>query len=316
MEIYGLGYVLKKRKNLLELYSETGRRRLYANSRFVLAGIGRLESEALHFIAKYNGMLSLRRAFDIVRFDYPGSIQAEILKAQLKAYDDASLKLYLAQKFVYAASLNKLYLLSVLKESNFDVEREESKIREYLDFQVSSVGELRGLEALITREYFAAFRKVIDPIYGFEARTRRPPRDCFNAALSFALALLYKYVKSALESKGFDVRIGYLHEPFRKRPSLALDLAEEFKQPIVDSFMITLFTTNALSVKRDFRREGEAVYLGVRGRKKVLKAFRKRLELKIRGKSLLEWIHLQADKLAGFLLGDEKEYEPFIYGMC
>lgn len=312
-EIYGLGYILDKKGNILSFYSENKRANLYANSRIVISGQGRLSLSAIKFSAKARGMIAVRRYSTVIKFDYPSSLKARIIKAQLRLLNDLDSALYIARKFVEASSLNKCYILNSLIAYGLNLEMERDKILELLRSDVSSLQDLRSTEALITKEYFNALKKVISPIYGFEARTRRPPRDCFNAALSYALMVLYRYVQTALECIGLDSRIGYLHEPFRKRPSLALDLAEEFKQPIVDAVLLTLFMTEAMSVKKDFRRDGEAVYLGARGRKKVDRALRKRLLFKIGGVNLLERIYHQAEKLAEYIVGDRSDYEPFIY---
>ncbi|RLE64003.1 MAG: CRISPR-associated endonuclease Cas1 [Thermoprotei archaeon] len=312
-EIYGLGYILDRKGSILSFYSENKRANLYANSRIVVSGHGRISLDAIKFSAKAHGMIAIRKYSTVIRFDYPSSPRALIVKAQLRLLNDLDSALYVAKKFVEASSLNKCYILNSLIAYDLDLEAERDKILELLKSDISSLQDLRSVEALITKEYFNALRKVISSIYGFEARTRRPPRDCFNAALSYALMVLYRYVKTALECVGLDSRIGYLHEPFRKRPSLALDLAEEFKQPIVDAVLLTLFMTEAMSVKRDFRRDGEAVYLGVRGRKKVDKALRRRFSFKIGGVSFLERIYQQAEKLAEYIIGKRSDYEPFIY---
>ena len=310
MEVYGLGFSIRPRRGRVEVKSELGSELLHPSSLILVAGVGRLKSSTVEMIAEAGGLLAFRRGFRVVRLDYTGSRQAALLRAQLSAYDDSEKCLELAHSFVKASTLNKLWILEALENQGFNVNAQIGEVRELLSVKPSSRSELRRLEARIAKSYFEALREVLDPSYGFEARTRRPPKDCFSAALSYAYVKLYAYCEAALKSAGLDVRVGFLHEPFRHRASLALDLAEEFRQPVVDAALLTLFTGRALSPQRDFRRDGEAVLLGVAGRAKVDRAMRRRLDLKVRGSSLLDWIYSQALKLADCLLGGG-QYEPF-----
>ena len=240
-EVYGLGFTLRPSGSSIEVRSELGVKRLPASELVLVAGTGRMSSSAARLVARFGGMLALRRGFRVIRFDYLGSRQSKLLRAQLRAYSDYEECLKLARAFVRAASLNKLWILESLKSQGFEVGEEVEGIRELLKAEVSSRDELRIVEAEIAKLYFGGLRKVLDPSYGFEARTRRPPKDCFSAALSYAYTKLYMYTEAAVLSVGLEPRVGFLHVPFRRRSSLALDLAEEFRQPVVDAALLTLF---------------------------------------------------------------------------
>ena len=64
---------------------------------------------------------------------------------------------------------------------------------------------------------------------GFPGRQRRPPRDPVNALLSFGYVLVGHELQSLLDGIGFDPYIGFFHRLDYGRPSLALDLVEEFR---------------------------------------------------------------------------------------
>ena len=56
--------------------------------------------------------------------------------------------------------------------------------------------------------------------------------------LSFGYVLLGDLLAGMLEARGLDPALGFFHEPRPGRPSLALDLLEEFRHPVVDRFVL------------------------------------------------------------------------------
>jgi CRISPR-associated endonuclease Cas1 len=75
---------------------------------------------------------------------------------------------------------------------------------------------------------------------------------------------------------GFDPYMGFYHQPRYGRPSLALDVMEEFRPLIADSVVITATNTGALS-GRDFVRVGPSIGLAPAGRKKFIEVFEHRI---------------------------------------
>lgn len=111
---------------------------------------------------------------------------------------------------------------------------------------------LRGIEGAAAREYFAAFGALITAAgIAFEKRLRRPPPDPVNVLLSFGYSLLGNLVQAAVETAGLDPYFGALHEPRYGRPSLVLDLMEEFRPVVVDSAVLRAINTRAVTA-RDF----------------------------------------------------------------
>ena len=96
---------------------------------------------------------------------------------------------------------------------------------------------LRGHEGMAGRHYFSALQQLIDPeqsLMAFADRNRRPPRDPFNAALSFGYSLLYRDVMAAILSVGLDPALGFFHAPRSAAYPLALDLMELFRATLWD----------------------------------------------------------------------------------
>jgi CRISPR-associated endonuclease Cas2 len=76
----------------------------------------------------------------------------------------------------------------------------------------------------------------------FTGRSRRPPLDVVNAALSYGYAIPLGETFTALRAAGLDPAIGLLHADHERRPSLALDVMEEFRPLIVDQVVVTAAT--------------------------------------------------------------------------
>ncbi|EQD68443.1 CRISPR-associated protein Cas1, partial [mine drainage metagenome] len=143
---------------------------------------------------------------------------------------------------------------------------ELSRVGDLID-SVRSAETLLALEGAAAKTYFAHFGGLLKGEdeggtvrFDFAARNRRPPADPVNALLSFLYAILSKDATVTLQSVGFDPMLGFLHRPRYGRPSLALDLMEEFRPLVVDSAVLSLINNREV-VSSDFVRRGGAVAL-------------------------------------------------------
>ena len=139
---------------------------------------------------------------------------------------------------------------------------------------VPNLGVLLGLEGQAAALYFANFGRMLKArspgrAFDFTARNRRPPRDPVNCLLSFAYALLAKDCFSAACTVGFDPYHGFYHVGRHGRPSLALDLMEEFRPVIADSVVLNLIN-NGMLTEGDFLTWRDACQLTDDGRARVL----------------------------------------------
>ncbi len=135
---------------------------------------------------------------------------------------------------------------------------------------------LRGLEGDAARWYFKAMRihlLGVELAAGMTARTRRPPLDPVNAALSFGYALLNVELVGAAQAVGLDHQVGFLHGVRSGRASLALDVLEEFRAPIVDRFVVSAFKRRQLRAEHFENMPGGAVYLSSVGRSEYFTLF-------------------------------------------
>lgn len=108
--------------------------------------------------------------------------------------------------------------------------------------------ELRGFEGRSAVLYFDGFsRGFLAEGVKFEKRVRRPPTDPVNALLSLGYTFLFNTVMAAVSMVGFDPYLGCLHAVEYGRPSLALDLMEEWRPLLVDSLVLSLFNLRVLT---------------------------------------------------------------------
>lgn len=139
---------------------------------------------------------------------------------------------------------------------------------------------LRGIEGDSARNYFGVLnrlvRRDIRNHFTMDGRSRRPPKDQFNALLSFIYALIMNDCRSAVESVGLDAQLGFLHAIRPGRAALALDLMEEFRAILGDRLALTLVNRGQISVKDFDERPGGAVYLHDDARKSVVVAYQER----------------------------------------
>ena len=203
----------------------------------------------------------------------------------------------------------------------------------------TSRDELMGVEGRAAAIYFAALGTCLrNPSFTFTRRTRRPPRDPVNAVLSFGYTMLGFAMEGAVQRTGFDPMLGAFHAPSYGRPSLVLDLIEEFRPVLVDSLMLRLVNRRELGLEDfedapqpdedddpfvDAGDEGSAegplrgVWLSDTGRRVFYRAWGRRLREVVlypllgRRFALEDILHQQVLQLARVVRGEADLYVPF-----
>lgn len=184
------------------------------------------------------------------------------------------------------------------------------------------IDRIRGYEGYAARCYFGIFNELITAqkeSFVFDGRTRRPPRDPVNALLSFVYALVLHDVISALETVGLDPQVGFFHRLRPGRPSLALDLMEEFRPVLADRLVLSLINLRQVDPGGFSKAESGGVRIDDETRKAVLTAYQKRKQDEIIHPFLEEKIPFgmayfaQALLMARFLRGDLDGYPPFFW---
>lgn len=241
----------------------------------------------------------------------------ELRVRQVRVTDDADERLRVARAIVVAKIRNQRVLLR-----RNGGERTRRAVDELARLaaaatRAASADLLLGIEGLAARAYFGSFGSLLREEMGFrfEYRNRRPPTDPINALLSFLYSLLVKECVYALLAVGLDPHVGFYHRLHYGRPSLALDLAEEFRPLVADSVVLTLVNNNMLS-EGDFVRRGPACALTQEGRRRAIEALENRLDALIRhpvfgySVSYRRTLALQARLLARWVAGELPRYRP------
>ncbi len=181
---------------------------------------------------------------------------------------------------------------------------------------------LRGIEGDAAKQYFSVFDHLITSQktdFSFSGRNRRPPLDKVNCLLSFVYTILLHDVRSALEAVGLDPQVGFLHRDRPGRPSLALDLMEEFRPFFADRLVLSMINLSKVQKKGFIKSQTGAVLMKDDTRKELLVAYQKRKQDEITHPFLGDKVtigllfHLQALLFARYLRNDLDGYPAFIW---
>lgn len=297
--------------------------RLPATSHLSLFGNVQISTQAIRSL--------LERGVGVHFFTYGGwwsgacvgadSNNVDLRIAQYRAGDNAELSLRLARGWVYSKISNCRTLLRRNHTSPPPAVLKELQILGRKALEAESAETLLGLEGTAARTYFSEFSGMLSDAavstgFSWETRNRRPPKDRLNALLSLAYSLLTKDLTTACRTAGLDPLLGFYHRPQFGRPSLALDLMEEFRPLIADSTVINVVNNNILDAD-DFQLNGTGVALTDRARRKFIQAYEKRLAQEVLHPvfgyrvSYRRVLELQARLLTRLLLGEIDQLPPF-----
>ncbi len=178
---------------------------------------------------------------------------------QYELSKDKDFSLSFARSIVAAKIGNGLALVAQHaynhKEAGLDAEMDELRRQIEHAGNAANHDELLGIEGSAARTYFEAFGRMVRAELGFEGRRKHPPADPVNAMLSLGYTLLSNEAGWILDGIGFDPYIGFLHQPHYGRASLATDMVEEFRAPVVDRLTLRLVNNRVLT-ESDFYSTG------------------------------------------------------------
>lgn len=264
----------------------------------------------------------------LARVEGPWQGGSLLRRAQYEAASDAVRTASLGRAFIVGKLLNSRRLLM---RSARDAEQEDAealrKAAISLDRMIKAaaaetdLNSLRGHEGAGAAIYFGVFERMLRRRglgFSLETRQRRPPRDPLNALLSFLYAVLLHEVSSALSATGLDPAVGFLHRDRPGRPSLGLDVMEEFRAALVDRAVLALVNRKQVDREGFETQEGGAVRMSDATRRAVLAEWQERRRQTLLHPVTSEQItyavlpHVQARLLARFIRGDIEEYPPFL----
>lgn len=259
------------------------------------------------------------------RLVHTGSKFAKLRHAQLKKMSDPAVSLEIARQVV----AGKLHNQAAVLEQKMADSASPLKVQR----AVSSIGHmrkqagrtpvadsLRGYEGKAGADYWGAFKTLLPNPFGFEGRKYFPPPDPINGLLSFGYSLLLKDVSASVQVVGLDPYLGFFHTIDYGRPSLALDMMEEFRPVLVDWVVLGLINAGDFTAA-DFEETGNAKQ-PVRLKERIIEVMIQRYEQRLNEKvahpeaggqtSRRRVIELQVRRLARLMLGQGKRYQPYL----
>ncbi len=326
--------------------------RLSKLERVVLCGNVQITSQAIRAALRHNvdvAMLNRGGAF-VGRITGGRGKNIALRREQFQRLEEPDFALDLARRYVRGKLRNQRALLGRYQRTRRSerMARALVAIRLLLEQlpQAGDLDHLRGLEGRAAAEYFGALSAMISaPGIEFSRRLRRPPPDPVNILLSFGYTLLGNLVQGLVELAGADPYLGALHAPEWGRPSMALDLMEEWRPVVVDAAVLRTINKRIIRPKDFTPAEGEdaeeavmeeawereeteqagqaapppqrRLLLSSQGSKQWFTAYERRLEevvyypLQDRQLTLRQIIREQVYLMCRHLRG-EAEYEPFI----
>jgi len=241
-------------------------------------------------------------------------LSGEVIVRQADHYLDKTKRLKIAREFVDAAMHG---FITNLKRYPYVEKEVFEKLKDYRKslYEQNDISKLMGVEGNARELYYKTFPTMIEQDIEFEKRVKNPPDNMINALISFVNSLVYSSIIKELHKTQLNPTISYLHEPFYRRFSLALDIAEIFKPIYGDRIIFELLNHKKITEKH-FDKDLNYCYLKENGRKIVVKAFDEKLKKTVIHKKLKrkvsyeKIIRLELYKLIKHLLGEE-EYTSF-----
>ncbi len=168
---------------------------------------------------------------------------------------------------------------------------------------------LLGIEGNAGKLYWEAVKIIIGHKVEFMGREHRGATDVVNSLLNYGYGILYSQVWGAVMNAGLEPFAGFLHVDRSGKPSLVLDLVEEFRQPVIDRVVISHINLNHMvRIKEGLLDKETRKEFGSR----VLERLESTETVKGKKYKITSIIQMQARKLCSFLKGGE-DYKPFTF---
>lgn len=249
----------------------------------------------------------------------PGSRNVFLRVTQVKRHQDPTFRLQTGRSIVHAKVTNARRVLQQTARRRPDLDLapalEALKVAARKALEAPAIAQLMGIEGDAASVYFRAYGSLFLRDLRFEKRSRRPPKDPVNSLLSLGYTLLSGEAVGAVASAGLDPDVGMFHELSYGRPSMALDLVEEFRQPVVDRLVLSLCNRRVFS-GADFRTVEEGgQYLQDEARKRFFDYYDRTVNSTFqdsRGrKTTFRALLLEQARLLARAIQDGTDYQPF-----
>ena len=270
--------------------------------------------------------LLMEQGVDVAFFTLSGRLKGTLVPtlskniftrmAQHSTWKDSEKRISFVRQVVSSKIHNQMAVLRKYgwREPDANMKKAIESLKKY---QVSlsnkeSISEISGIEGIASRVYFSQFGNLLKTNFIFSKREKRPPTDPVNSLLSLGYTLLTTEISFLLEGTSFDPYMGFLHGVKYGRKSLALDIVESFRQPVIDLFTLFLLNKKILNQDDFVKQEKQE---GILLLEDSLKRYFKLYEEHLQGKNQKEgsWrkcLRASVDSLARTVVHGE-EYAPF-----
>lgn len=291
-----LGTHVRRKGDRLEVWqadTKVSDLRLFELERLVVVGSVQFSSQALSLL--------LDQGIDVSFLTSRGRLRGSLVSgqsrnvflrlAQFDRWRDPQFRLSFSQN-VIAAKLAAQERLLARHQRNHPGTLEEdapSRIRELIGkvATAESVEVAQGMEGATAAIYYRQFGCMLKSV-PFPGRKKHPSTDPPNALLSLGYVLLGNEIGAVLEARGFDPAVGFLHGLRYGRSSLALDVVEPFRQPVIDRLTLRLLNLRQLTPE-DFEGGETGLRLGAEALKRYLSLYEEQLRSESEGKGTPTW---------------------------
>lgn len=320
--------ILKRKQNTVYFIKknekgELEKRILPINKIYAIFAYGKItfSSGVVSYLSKYGVPIHFFNKYGFYEGSlYPREtlVSGDLLVKQVEHYLNKEKRVELARKIVKGSIENIIKNLQYYERTKGELQEEIEKIEFLLNEleKRTEIQQLMALEGNVRDTYYQSFNKIFPEKFHFDKRTRKPPENMINCLISFGNSLVYSTVLTEIYNTQLNPTISYLHEPFERRFSLALDLSEIFKPLLADRVIFKLINKWIIEEKH-FIKELNYTLLNNNGKKLFLQHYDEKLKTTIkhrdlgRSVSFQRLIRLECYKLMKHLLGI-KEYEPFV----
>ncbi|MFH7880690.1 MAG: type I-B CRISPR-associated endonuclease Cas1b [Candidatus Aenigmatarchaeota archaeon] len=320
--------ILKRKQNTVYFIKknekgEIEKKILPINKIYAIYAYGRItfSSAVVSYLSKYGVPIHFFNKYGFYEGSlYPRQtlVSGYLLVKQVEHYLNKEKRLELAKKFVKGCGENVIKNLQYYERTKGELQEEIEKIRFFIGEieKQDDIPSIMAIEGNIWDTYYQSFNKIFPEEFHFEKRSRRPPENMINCLISFGNSLVYSTVLTEIYNTQLNPTISYLHEPFERRFSLALDLSEIFRPLLSDRVIFKLINKKIID-ESCFVKELNYVLLNDKGKRLFLQNYDEKLKTTIkhrdlgRSVSFRKLIRLECYKLIKHLL-EVKKYEPFV----
>lgn len=297
----------------------------------IITGHGSISTDALALLSSHG--------VDLILIDWKGEVLSRLSSPEMRtvatrreqyfAYGD-SRSGYLAKAFILAKMRNQKGLLGTLAKNRKDTDSVaadriihfrdvvEEIINRLEGFEVQKIDSSRptilGFEGSASSAYWDAVKEAVPEELKFDERSGRGALDPLNAMLNYGYGVLESEVWRAVHYAGLDPYGGFLHADRPGKPSMVLDLMEEFRQQLADRPVLNLASKTVVTAK-DFHVEEGFCRLSDEARHSLLKELLGKMEEYVAvGDEKMKWCDLllsQARAVAQYLRRETGGYDGF-----